>query len=223
MIILFSDSSAAIKIGGCFPPMATVYTEHGGTMNMAGLQLGDKVLSLKANGKLGYSEVVSFLDRDENRAGMYYTITTSDVRTITLTDKHLIYTSATNSSSIESYVANYAQTVQIGQFVLINDNDSEVRSSQVTHVTSQTVKGVYAPLTHDGTIVVNGVVTSCYGVINSERIAHLSCSPLRWMHSLSKYIPFISRDTEQNGVHWYAEFLYSVGRIFLSPDLLYIV
>lgn len=190
---------------------------------MADLRIGDKVLSLKADGKLGFSEVVSFLDRNDKRSGVYYSISTSDLRTITLTDNHLIYTSTTNSSSIESYVANYAQTVQVGQFVLVNDNNSEIRASQVTHVTSKTVTGVYAPLTNDGTIVVNGVVTSCYGIINSERIAHLSCSPLRWMHTLSKYIPFISRDTEQNGIHWYAEFLYSVGRIFLSPDLLYIV
>ncbi|XP_061176265.1 sonic hedgehog protein-like [Saccostrea echinata] len=218
-----SDSSAAIKIGGCFPPLATVYTEHSGTKSMEDLQVGDKVLSLKANGKLGYSEVVSFLDKDQKRSGLYFTITTSDLRTITLTDRHLIYTSITNSSSIESFVANYAQTVQTGQFVLINDGDSEIRSSLVTHVTSQTVNGVYAPLTYDGTIVVNGVVTSCYGVINSELIAHFSCSPLRWFHTLSKYIPFISRDTEQDGVHWYAEFLYSMGRILLSPDLLYIV
>lgn len=218
-----SDSSAAIKIGGCFPPLATVYAENKGTLNMADLRIGDKVLSLKADGKLGFSEVVSFLDRNDKRSGVYYSISTSDLRTITLTDNHLIYTSTTNSSSIESYVANYAQTVQVGQFVLVNDNNSEIRASQVTHVTSQTVTGVYAPLTNDGTIVVNGVVTSCYGIINSERIAHLSCSPLRWMHTLSKYIPFISRDTEQNGIHWYAEFLYSVGRIFLSPDLLYIV
>ena len=69
---------------------------------------------------------------------------------------------------------------------------------KVVSVTAQKITGVYAPLTSSGTIVVDGVVTSCYAFYKNEQIAHGVFAPMRayhrvkdfltdWLHEYSQY------------------------------------
>ncbi|XP_076455675.1 sonic hedgehog protein-like [Babylonia areolata] len=98
-----SDSSVAIKIGGCFPGTSDVTTRGGGTKAMSDVRLGDEVLSVDSEGRLTYTEVIAFLDRDGGQRGYFYTLTTEHGASVTLTAKHLIYvidtTTTTNSNN----------------------------------------------------------------------------------------------------------------------------
>ena len=47
-------------------------------------------------------------------------------------------------------------------FLVAADADGMPTLSQVLSSTMVTMNGFYAPLTHDGTIIVDGVVASCY-------------------------------------------------------------
>ena len=201
-------------------------TEHAGKIPMSELSTGDSVLSLKSDGTLGYSEVLTFLDRSENRVGKFYNIHTSDQRQITLTDKHMIYVSQTNSSAISNYKPIFAEKVQLNNFVLLSDNNINIRISQIVQITTHTTSGVYAPLTFEGTIVVDDIVASCYGVIDNEFIAHASFAPMRALRLLSQYTSLFSWTRtvpEPTGVHWYADMLYGIGQLVFSPDTLYTV
>ncbi|XP_046328142.1 sonic hedgehog protein A-like [Haliotis rufescens] len=227
-----SDSSVAIKIGGCFPGYGMVTTQRG-TVAMDHLAVGDMVLGVGSGGQLEFSEVITFLDRNIGETALFYTITTEDGRTITLTAKHLIYVTDSNCTGnvFDSSVVVYAETVKPGQFLLYGNHDDNVeylKASRVTMVTSRTERGVYAPLTHSGTIVVDGVVASCYAVINNANIAHLVFAPIRGLYDLSAHAPWLTQlsdvvnTPDPKGVHRYAKVLYNFASLFLSRSVLYV-
>lgn len=100
-------------------------------------------------------------------------------------------------------------------------------------------KGVFAPLTAEGTLVVNDVVVSCYAVVHSHSLAHLVYGPLRILHNFQLSLRRLwenslkpltvvsigkvssSQVGESVGVHWYASSLYHVAEYVLPSDWLY--
>ncbi|ESO92051.1 hypothetical protein LOTGIDRAFT_121665 [Lottia gigantea] len=222
-----SDSSVAIKIGGCFPPTGSVQTLHG-WKTMGQLTVGDKVLSINSAGQLEYSPVIAFIDRNDLEFEKYLTLHTEDDTDITLTSKHLIYASGTNSSNFESYDVVYADDIMEGDHVLITSSEKgAISPTRVVTISEKTLQGVYAPLTVNGNIVVDGVVVSCYAVVSDANLAHAVFAPMRGLHYLSQYVPWFLHSTQQenapqNGVHWYAKMLYNIGSTFLNEKTLYI-
>lgn len=66
-------------------------------------------------------------------------------------------------------------------------SDDRVRFDQIVRVNYVNRKGVYAPLTREGNIVVNSVVASCYAVVSDHHLAHLSFAPVRWFSYLREW------------------------------------
>lgn len=60
--------------------------------------------------------------------------------------------------------------------------------------------GVYVPLTETGTLVVDGILASCYSSID-HYIAHAFVSPIRWFPSMFRF------DGEDYGMPGYVSFL----------------
>ena len=230
---VFSDSSAAIKTGGCFPGTVLVQTERKGYIAMSDLRIGDRVLSMSTSGKIEYSDVMTFMDRDDNAYGLFYTLHTESGKYLTLTAKHLLYIARTNSSFIDitDSEAMFAESVKEGHYLILGEKDS-LFLSKVTQITVDTRKGIYAPLTKHGTIVVNDVIASCYAYINSVPVAHFVFAPMRAYHDISQYVPSLrwtvtetaitNNSNTQTGMHWYARFLYTIGTSILSKDTLYV-
>ncbi|WAR04765.1 SHH-like protein [Mya arenaria] len=225
-----SDSSAAIKNGGCFNGESTVRLSDGKTRTMAEIQVGDHVMSMRSDGVIEYSEIIAFMDRDDNGYGLFYTLHTETGESITLTAKHLVYIVNQNMSlTIDRMDAVFAESVEEGQFLLIGERDS-IRLSQVTAVTVETRRGIYAPLTKHGTIVVDDIVASCYAFIDNIVIAHAAFAPMRAYHDISQFLPSYTWSVDNNdtsvatptGMHWYANVLYTVGRTLFSKDTLYV-
>lgn len=63
-----------------------------------------------------------------------------------------------------------------------------IRFDQIVSVNYVTRKGIYAPLTREGNIVVNSVVASCYAVISDHELAHMSFAPVRWLSYLREFL-----------------------------------
>ena len=56
----------------------------------------------------------------------------------------------------------------------------------VTHITKIIRNGFYNPLTIDGTIVVNGIITSSFSSLDDNEFVETSCALNRWhYHSLA--------------------------------------
>uniref|UniRef100_A0A3Q2P4Z5 Hedgehog protein n=1 Tax=Fundulus heteroclitus TaxID=8078 RepID=A0A3Q2P4Z5_FUNHE len=237
-----SEHSVAAKTGGCFPGDARVIVEGGRTKQMRDLRPGDRVLassSTDINAPLLYSPIVSFLDRQPNATRTFYVIGTNGGHNITLTAAHLIFVTdcATRPSSSgreeifqetkpfgsmlqrRAHGAGmktvYASEVQPGQCVFTSSgrSNSRPRLSVVTFVEEQTSTGLYAPLSQHGSIVVNGVLASCYATVDSHYLSHWVLAPLRLVYRI------IGPSQVQNdGLHWYPWILQKLGKVLLGAE-----
>ncbi|AWP12977.1 putative indian hedgehog B protein-like [Scophthalmus maximus] len=235
-----SEHSVAAKTGGCFPGDAQVTLEGGATRQMRELRPGDRVLASSTtdgSGPLLYSPVLSFLDRQPNITKIFYTIGTDTGLNITLTAAHLIFVSDCTGGQSEpggeeevketllgsmpgdrpSWRADlrsvFASEVRPGQCVLAPPVKvgSQAAFSVVTFVEEQRSTGLYAPLTQHGSIVVNGVLASCYAAVDNHHLAHWALAPLRFFYSLLG-----PSEPQTDGLHWYPWLLQKLGQMLLD-------
>ncbi|XP_070968915.1 indian hedgehog B protein-like [Oncorhynchus clarkii lewisi] len=227
-----SEHSVAAKSGGCFPGGAWVTLEDGGQRLIQDLQPGERVLASSGSdgsGELVYSEVLTFLDRDPATRKEFYTIGTEGGVSLSLTAAHLLFVSKGNCSegaepTPGSMRTVYASDARPGQCVLTTVSGEGVGKgeegrkdvghlSRISRVSVQEDKGVFAPLTRHGTLSVNGMVASCYAVVDGHDLAHWAFAPLRLLHRWTGSAGGHFGDT---GVHWYSQLLYWIGSLLLD-------
>ena len=209
------------------------------------LQIGERIAALDSRGDIVYSEVISFLDRQPSEKRQFIRISTESGKTLTLTPAHLV--------PVEGKSITFAARVEVGDRILIRDSAMEISENKVKDrlgydrvVDAKLVleEGVFAPLTSEGTLIVNDVVASCYAIIDSQTIAHYSFLPYRLWKSLtsgvSRFSKFLeesltkeseirSKPPEQDsnswqeseGVLWYASMLYSLSSYVIPANMLY--
>lgn len=203
IFLLFSESSLAARTGGCFPAASVVRLEDGATTTISRLQAGDRVLARDSStGELIYSEVLTFLDRDENATRSFVRVHLSNNGTVTATEAHLLLKA--------SGATVFAGDVVPGDRLLVPSGTATI--VRVEHVID---KGVFAPLTKEGNLVVDGAVVSCYAAFRSQTVAHWALAPLR------AWLAMIPRPSPPEGVHPYVKTLYSVARHILPTNMFY--
>ena len=252
----FIEATHPSKSGGCFTGSNTVMLESGKRQKMSNLKVGDSVLTVDANGEYKFSPVILFLDRAPEESRQFYVIQTDTGHSLTLTPSHLIYTKYHNNEEVEtgsskkvnsgirtnminidsidieekdfeSFEVVYASIVQEGDFVLVFDIKEGLKPSRVLKIETVVESGVYAPLTSQGNLVVDDVLVSCYALIDSQTIAHLSFAPLRLWYKMLEFVPFVkpvsygqgTPDLNENGIHWYAHDLYSLAEKIMPSRL----
>jgi hedgehog len=183
---VFSESAHPSKDAGCFAGAATVLLESGARVAMSQLHRGDRIASLDpATGRLVYSEVLLFLDRDPDRQRRFVTLTTASGTRLSLTETHLIHVAEGDCHLADCSRTAYAGSIEVGHRVLVaissneDDREDNFRVEEVIAISTESYRGVYAPLTATGTLVVDNVVASCYAVIDSQSVAHAAFGPLR--------------------------------------------
>lgn len=205
---------------GCFSGSSTVLTSTGETRLLSELKIGERVLSMDSNGKTVFSEVYMFLDRNTDQTREFIKIETDGGASITATPSHLIYVWHTASSS-ETAQYKFAGNIQIDDFVLVNVNGI-LEPRKVQRIESEIHRGVYAPLTYDGTIIVNSISASCYALVDTHSLAHLSLMPMRVYYSMKYFFNDNSVDsTLPRGIHWYANALNNFRNVFLPSSWFY--
>ncbi|GJQ74088.1 putative intercellular signal essential for a variety of patterning events during development [Trypoxylus dichotomus] len=228
-----SESSQGGKYGGCFSAESTVLSETGTQRKLQDLQTGERILSLDLNTQqLVFSEVILFLDWDPSQRRDFLQFKLRSGRTLTVTPSHLLFQLANDNTSRTIYAAK----LSVGDRVLVRDSNRLIEDAivMVQHVAKT---GVFAPLTMTGTVVVDGVLASCYATIDSQSIAHWAFSPIRLMlnfnHGLHRIWTLMLKPVEgweietnhvpstpSRGVYWYAEILYVFGD-YLIPHRIY--
>lgn len=175
---------------------------------------------MNKHGDAVYSEVLMFLDRNEHETREFVKITTDGGATISVTPAHLLMVW---KATLKQTKFIFAEQVEEDDFVLVNINSS-LEPRRVINISSELSKGVYAPLTREGTIIVNSITASCYALVDSQSIAHWSFMPVRAYNLVKHYLVDESSpktSSIQNGVHWYAKTLYTIKDYLLPSDWIY--
>ena len=140
--------TAAPASGGgfCFPGDAIVEVKGKGNISLDKLQIGDEVLV----GNLKFEPVYSFAHKDVARSAQYLQLTTDSGATLEISKQHLIFAERGHLP---------ASHVKPGDKLYLAPDG---RLDVVKEVKNVTRKGVYAPLTYSGSIVVNSFKVSAY-------------------------------------------------------------
>ncbi|XP_070279684.1 sonic hedgehog protein [Myotis yumanensis] len=247
-----AENSVAAKSGGCFPGSATVHLEQGGTKLVKDLRPGDRVLAADDRGQLLYSDFLTFLDRDDGAKKVFYVIETREPRErLLLTAAHLLFVAPHNDSGAgrppggaPGRRALFASRVRPGQRVYVvaeRGGDRRLLPAAVHSVTlREEATGAYAPLTAQGTILINRVLASCYAVIEEHNWAHRAFAPFRLAHALLAALAPVRTlrggdgdgdgggggrvpqpEPGAAGIHWYSQLLYQIGTWLLDSEALH--
>ena len=165
---------------------------------MSQLRVGDQILVVKPDGSLDYSEVILFLDRDEEQRRLFNTIVTESGARVTVTPSHLIFGSENNRTLLlsEGY-ATFAKNIEIGDHLYVSHN-GKIVLERVVDVLSSSEQGSFAPLTREGNLIVNGIVASCYALLDDQTLAHLAFMPVRFITSVEQTV-----SKALDSLHWY--------------------
>ncbi len=175
----------------CFPETALINNKP-----ISELKIGDIVKTSS-----GMSKVTTFLHREpEIKINMIRFILENDNKT-TVSKDHLIYSFAREGASPSNGKYKSAISIQIGDSIEYNRKKVKIVEKFII-----LCKGLYAPLTKEGNIIVDNIHYSCYtqtdwtqNVYNYHNVVNMVMYPLR--NAETKSI---------KPIHWYAEMLMSL-------------
>jgi hedgehog protein len=211
-----------------------VTNDKGEAKAMRDLKLGEKVMSVNDKGEIVFSEVIMFLDREINVTREFVQIKTDGGAVLQLTPAHLLpvwkphknhyhQNQQQRHNQLLSPETKYrfADQVEENDFVLVNVN-SNLEPQRVIEINTISSRGFIAPLTREGTIVVNSIASSCYALVNSQSLAHISFMPFRTIKTINNWFGDDTKQTSnQVGLNWYAKTLYTVKDFVLPNNYLY--
>uniref|UniRef100_UPI00358FB9E7 indian hedgehog protein-like n=1 Tax=Myxine glutinosa TaxID=7769 RepID=UPI00358FB9E7 len=210
-----AENSMAARTGGCFPGASTVRLQGGEMSTLQNLRPGERVLAMDPVGRPVFSPVLLFLDRQPTASLLFHDIETADPpHHLFASAAHLLYTSSNATRFPRGFVATFAARVLPGDFVTVWDEASaQMRPSRVRSVAVREHLGAFAPLSAEGTVVVNDVLVSCYAMLEDQGLAHLLFAPVRIWHALPGRPVMAANST---GVHWYPRLLHGLARTFFG-------
>jgi hypothetical protein len=139
------------------------------------LSLGDMVRT----GEGIYEAIYGWAHRDNDTVAEYLLLYTKNTPgSLEVTSEHLLFVPGPNH-----FVA--AGDLQVGD--LVATGDAADPFAAITKIQSASRNGLYAPLTPSGTLIVDGIKTSCYIAVQGDLfkdqaahyLSHLSLSPIR--------------------------------------------
>lgn len=212
-----AENSVAAKSGGCFPGSSAVMLEDGSQKAVRELRPGDRVLAADKRGNLVFTDFIMFLDQDSSTRRMFYVIEAESGQKLALTAAHLLFVGHNSSMT-----AVFASHVRPGQLVFVLDPRQErLEAVRVKRIYTEEHEGSYAPVTMQGSVVVDHVLASCYAVIQDHELAHWALVPVRLTHWLSSWLWSTRSEAQGEGVHWYSELLFHLGQWLLDGHTLH--
>lgn len=166
----------------CFPEDATLRLADGRAVAMKDVVLGDRVIvapgnSISANdGSIIHSDVFFFGHHDSQAKAKFVAISHSgsSSKPLLLSASHYLYVNG---------ALQVAGAVRKGD-VLRSGEDGKDRLTVDSVETGVVRRGMYAPTSVHGDLVVDGVVVSSYTAALHPRTAHRLLAPLRLLHAL---------------------------------------
>lgn len=156
-----ADNGPGGKRGQCFPETSRVVTRRG-VIDIARLRVGDEVLASPGV----YSRVYAFSHRAPDARATFVRIRARSGEKISLTPGHLLYANGKLVPSVQ---------VQTGDMLTLASG----RQVTVVSVDAHLAKGLFAPHTLHGDIVIDGIAASSFTEAIRPAAAHALLAPLR--------------------------------------------
>ena len=173
-VTLFSEAPGEDE---CFPGSSIVVLENGHIrVPISSLIPGDRVLAMSTTGDPMFTDFIGFMHMDMSLKTDFLSIQT-DTSVLKISRNHLLMVFQDEDQSVGVY--DFARNVRVGHYVLNRIHEGNFRKSLVTSLSYSEAMGVFAPLTQEGTIVVDDVVASCYATVPSHYFGHLGTWPYR--------------------------------------------
>lgn len=198
---------------GCFPEDSLVMLNNQKKKLMKDLSVGDKILTAACDyGTLIQDEVITWLHHLRDEQFVFLQIV-HDNGKITLTPEHIMFVG-------KDRYPKHASNLKPGDhlYFITNDNARQTATmSTVLSIRKINGRGIYAPLTYSGRLLVDNVDVSCYctlnplkavgrEIISSHTLAHAGFLPLRIAFNIGMNISYDQSDDE-TGIHGYARWL----------------
>ncbi|CAF2434063.1 unnamed protein product [Rotaria sp. Silwood2] len=161
----------------CFPSDATVDVLNVGKVRLSSLNIGDQVRIIDDQNQVSYSPIIAFLHRELDEKASYKRIRTKNAA-IELSDRHLI------RHRNDGFI--WAEKLIKGDEILVSSskNTNKTNWEKIIDISEVNRQGLMAPLTEQGTIIVNNVHVSCYALVKSHTLGHFALAPYRLYHRL---------------------------------------
>lgn len=146
---------------------------------------------------------------------MFQIFSDSNGRSISLTSTHLL------NVLERGYVS--AGSIHVGERLRVYSAERHAFDElKVERIEFDMKTGFSAPLTQAGTILVNGVDSSCYAQVNSHFLADLSMAPLKIWSRLRKLLSINNNNNNRHHVEVgaYSSALYRLASLFFSSYLI---
>ncbi|XP_078360586.1 tiggy-winkle hedgehog protein-like [Oculina patagonica] len=148
---------------------------------MDSLKLGDEVHVISTKG-ICLEPVITFIHYHPEVMQEFLKITTKKNKVLKITEDHLIFVEKKGQAA-----AIPARDVNVGDTVYVKEKHG-VEKDAVQSTSTVYEKGVYAPVTLGGTILVNDVHTSCYFDVLSHEWSHRAMGVARAVHYVSPWM-----------------------------------
>jgi len=170
--------------GCCFPGEAQVQST-GGVLKMSEVQIGDFIMAGRKDGSVEFSEVYAWGHRDVERHEKYLKIAAGS-HSMWLSANHLVAVADSKCSGCFRFIR--ACEVSTKDTIYTMDGLDRIKKEQVISITTEEKLGVFAPFTKNGTVIVDGILASCYSEVGNHKAAHFCLSWLRAAYKMGMFI-----------------------------------
>jgi hypothetical protein len=143
---------------------------------------------------------------------IFQVFTDANNRTISLTNSHLLFVK--NSGYINAAKVNIGDVLRVYSY-----ETNELADFKVKQISFEIKRGFIAPLTNEGTILVNQVDASCFAEINNHQFANIAMKPVKMWYKLSKYFGAQTATSQNVNTNFYSNLLYTFASNYMSSFL----
>jgi hypothetical protein len=181
--------------------------QQGGFKQISQLKYGDmiKTIDLTSNTPI-FSKFVMYLHNEENVLANFIQFTTNQNNIITISAKHLMAKMNTQTKRVDYVLAQELNQNDL----IVSTRKGKVIHERIIKIEQVIESGIYAPLTEQGTMLVDNVLVSCYAHTHKHELAHYVFRVYFYLRNVYDMILSglnmhdCTSNHHQTGIHWYA-------------------
>ena len=207
---IWHQATSNFSVAPCFASDTMVTLENGDYLTVGDLRAGDRVrINFHATSQVltvfrHYRSSILFIELHS---------TTNLSKPLRLTPAHSILVHKLGDT-VEQH--RFARDISVGDFVLSASTHQMIKVIELRKIL-HVEEYAYAPLTFEGTIVVNNITASCYATY-SHSIMHTITTPIRWWYWIliqfeQHYLHELSTTFCGHFVDWYLQLLFAASHL----------